>query len=148
MVNSRMMRSATSDRNPDLASSSRVVVGYLCLTVATIFALGVLSAVAPDLATDDAWGHAMIVVVFAILLPLRMRAARNGSARAVRAVAVIAGVLLAVNVVEAALPGAFPVWMRVEMVVVAVLMAVLLALVTGRVRGTPQTVHDEAAHLR
>jgi hypothetical protein len=125
-----------------------VVIGYVCVMVATVVALGVLSAVAPDLATDDAWGHAVIVVVFAILLPLRMRAARKGSARAVRAVAVIAGVLLAVNVVEAALPGAFPVWMRVQMVVVAVLMAVLLALVTGRLRGTPRNVHDQASHLR
>jgi hypothetical protein len=135
-------------RNPDLASASRVVVGYVCVMVVTVVALGVLSAVAPDLATDEAWGHAVIVLVFAILLPLRMRAARKGSARAVRAVAVIAGVLLGVNLVEAALPGAFPGWMRIEMVVVAALMAVLLALVTGRVRGAPRTVHGEASRLR
>jgi hypothetical protein len=38
-----------------------------------------------------------------------------------------------VNAVEAALPHAFPGWMRIEMVVIAVLMALLIGLLTGRV---------------
>jgi hypothetical protein len=37
--------------------------------------------VAPHLATGHAWGHAIIVVVFAVLLPLRMRAAPEGKAQ-------------------------------------------------------------------
>lgn len=118
---------------PDLTSATKVVVGYASLTVATVVALVVLSGAAPDLATDEAWGHALIVLVFAVLLPLRMRAARKGSTRALRAVTVIALVLLVVNLVEAALPHAFPVWMRLEMVAVALLTALLAGLTTGLV---------------
>jgi hypothetical protein len=78
----------------------------------------------------------VIVVVFAVLLPLRLRAARKGSADALRAVAIIASVLLAVNVVEAALPHAFPGWMRIEMVVIALLMAVVVGMVVRIIRRT------------
>jgi hypothetical protein len=117
-----------------LQAVSNLVRAYVVLTIGTIVALIIMEAVAPHLATQEAWGHAVIVVVFAILLPLRLRAARKGSADALRAVAIIASVLLAVNVVEAALPHAFPGWMRIEMVVIAALMAVVITVVIRRVR--------------
>jgi hypothetical protein len=134
MVNSSLSQSAGEPRTADLAAASAVVRAYVALTVATVVALIVMSAVAPRLATDNAWGHAVIVVVFAILLPLRMGAARKSSTRALRAVTIMAVAVLVVNVVEAALPHAFPGWMRIEMVVIAVLMALLVGLLTGRVR--------------
>lgn len=112
---------------------ARLVGGYVLIVVATLVALAVLSAVRPSLATDDAWVHAAIVAVFAVLLPLRVRAAGHGSGRALRAVAIIATVLVVVNAVEAAIPDAFPAWMRVEMVGIAVLMAAV-ALVAARTR--------------
>jgi hypothetical protein len=110
-----------------------VVRAYVVLTAATVAALIVMSAVAPRLATSNAWGHAVIVVIFVILLPLRMHAARKGSTRALRGVTIMAVAVLAVNAVEAALPQ-FPGWMRIEMAVIAVLMALLAGLLTGRVR--------------
>jgi hypothetical protein len=133
MVNSELKRSTREPRSADLAAASTVVRAYVVLTVATVAALIVMSAVAPRLATSNAWGHAVIVAIFAILLPLRMRAARKGSTRALRGVTVMAVAVLAVNVVEAALPQ-FPGWMRIEMAVIAVLMALLAGLLTGRVR--------------
>jgi hypothetical protein len=133
MVNSELKRSTREPRSADLAAASLVVRAYVVLTVATVAALIVMSAVAPRLATSNAWGHAVIVVIFAILLPLRMRAARKGSTRALRVVTVIAVAVFAVNVVEAALPR-FPGWMRIEMAVTAVLMVLLAGLLTGRVR--------------
>lgn len=134
MVNSEMSQSNRERRSPDLATASTVVRAYVALTVATVVALIVMSAVAPRLAPGDAWGHAVIVIIFVFLLPLRMRAARKGSTRALRAVTIMAVAVLLVNVVEAALPHAFPGWMRIEMVVIAVLMALLAGLLTGRVR--------------
>jgi hypothetical protein len=98
-----------------------------------VVALAVLSGVAPRLATPEAWGHAVIVAVFAVVLPLRWRAARRGGTRGLRAVGIIAAVLAVVNAVEACLP-AFPAWMRVEMALVAVLMLVLLACVVTTAR--------------
>jgi len=133
MVNSELKRSTREPRSADLAAASTVVRAYVVLTVATVAALIVMSAVAPRLATSNAWGHAVIVAIFAILLPLRMRAARKSSKRALRGVTVMAVAVLAVNVVEAALPQ-FPGWMRIEMAVIAVLMALLAGLLTGRVR--------------
>lgn len=134
VVNSELKQSAREPRSADLATASAVVRAYVALTVATVAALIVMSAAAPRLAASDAWGHTVIVAIFVILLPLRMRAARRGSTRALRAVTVMAAAVLVVNVVEAALPHAFPGWMRIEMVVIAALMALLVGLLTGRVR--------------
>jgi uncharacterized membrane protein len=67
--------------------------------------------------------------VFAVLLLVRLRAARRGDRRAHTAVGVIAVALVVVNVVEALVPGFFPGWMRIEMVGIAVLMAMVAYLV-------------------
>lgn len=115
---------------PDrLAWVARLVTVYVIVVAATVIALVILDAVASDQATDEAWGHALIVAVFAVLLPLRVRAARRGSHRACVAVGIIAVALLLVNVVEALIPGFFPLWMRVEMFGIAALMAVIAALI-------------------
>ena len=120
--------------SPVPAAASWTVGAYVVVALGTVVALAVMAAAAPALATDEAWGHAVVVAVFAVLLPLRLLAARRGSRRALTAVTVIAGVLVVVNVVEAALPGVFPAWMRVEMVAVAALMVALAALCV-RARG-------------
>lgn len=112
-----------------LNASATVVRVYVALTAATVLTLVLLSLIAPDLATAHAWGHAIIVVVFAVLLPLRMRAAREGKRSGLRAVGIISGALVAVNLVEGVLPGVFPTWMRVEMFSVAALMAANVLLV-------------------
>ena len=106
-----------------LNASATVVRVYVALTAATVLTLVLFSVVAPDLATGHAWGHAIIVVVLAVLLPLRLRAAREGKPSGLRAVGLISGALVAVNMVEGVLPGFFPMWMRVEMFCVAALMA-------------------------
>lgn len=115
-----------------LRQVSTLVTTYVVITVATLVVLAVLSATAPALATGEAWGHAVIVGVFAVLLPLRLRSARRGGRGALTAVVVIASVLALVNVVEAFLP-AFPGWMRGEMVVIAALM-VGVGVLAGRAR--------------
>ena len=106
-----------------------LVACYVAIVVATLVVLAVLSGVDPSQATSEAWWHAVIIGVFALLLPLRLRAARHGSQRAVTAVAVIAAALLVVNLVEALIPSLFPTWMRIEMVVIAVLMAAVVLVV-------------------
>jgi hypothetical protein len=111
----------------------RVVTGlvavYVVIAIGTVVALGALSAVEPRVATTAAWVHAVIVLVFAVVLPLRLRAVGRGSRRALIAVGIIAAVLLVVNVVEALIPGLFPLWMRVEMVAIAVVMASVILFV-------------------
>lgn len=105
-----------------------VLVGiYLGVVLLTLAALAVMSMVAPDQATEHAWGHAIVVAVFAVLLPLRLRSAQRGRRGAIRAVGIIAAVLLLANVVEAMLPGFVPAWMRGEMILVALLMLGVVA---------------------
>ena len=106
----------------------RVISAYVVVALGTLAALAVLSMTAPRLATSEAWSHAVIVAVFAILLVVRARAASKGSATALRAVTIIAGVLAAANIVEAALPGVFPSWMRVEMLAIAAMTLTLFVL--------------------
>lgn len=120
-----------------LTTATRLVAGYVLLTIVSVLTLIVLSALGSDEATSDAWGHAVIVAAFSVLLALRLRAARRGSAPGLKAVGIIAVVLLVVNVVEAALPHAFPVWMRVEMLAVAIVMAALVVAVRRALGSTP-----------
>lgn len=117
--------------NAKLGPATWLVAVYVLLTIASIVLLVILSAIGSDQATNEAWGHAVIVAVFSILLPLRLSAARRGSVGAFRAVMIIAAVVLVVNLVEALLPGTFPAWMRVEMGAVVVVMALLLAALRG-----------------
>lgn len=112
--------------NKFLQTMSRLIWCYLGVVLATFVALIVLSSTAPDQASSAAWGHAIIVAAFAVLLPLRIRSARRGSTAALGAVAIIATVLGVVNLVEAFVP-AFPGWLRISMLVVAVIMAALAA---------------------
>jgi hypothetical protein len=113
----------------DLNHIGLLIRSYIALTVASVVALSLLAILDPHLATSHAWGHAVIVVVFAVLLPLRFRSARAGKRGGLRAVGLISGVLLAVNVVEGCLTGFLPLWMRVEMFCVALLMAAIVLLV-------------------
>lgn len=123
---------ANSDR---LSSLTQVVRVYVFIVLATIAALIIMSVVSARLATDHAWGHALIVAVFAVVLPLRMRSARAGNRGGLLAVGIISAVLLLVNVVEILIPGFLPMWMRIEMIGIAALMAgsvVLVATIAAR----------------
>lgn len=127
-----MVNSFSRYRERNLSVVIGLVMLYVVSVVATIIALVLLSALAPKQATNEAWGHAIIVAVFAVVLPLRLCAARRGNRRARIAVGVIATVLVVVNVVEAAIPGFVPVWMRIAMLGTAVLMAVIALLALRR----------------
>jgi hypothetical protein len=115
-------------------SVTPLVATYVVLALGTLVLLGTLSAVAPAQAGQDAWVHAVVVAALACVLPLRLRAARHGSRRAEVAVVAIAGVLAVANVVEAALPGLFPGWMRIEMLAIAALMVAVVVLCVASVR--------------
>lgn len=111
------------------------VRAYVVVAGATLLAVAVLSAMGSAQATTDAWVHAVVVAALAALLPLRLRAARRGSRRALVAVGVVAGVLAAANLTEAALPGLFPLWLRLVCAVVVVLMVWALVGVRDALRG-------------
>ncbi|NKY43859.1 hypothetical protein [Nocardia cerradoensis] len=123
------MVNKTSAASIEFDRLGMLVWAYLVTAVATVAALAILSVTAPHEAPREAWGHAVIVAAFAVLLPLRFRSARRGSVAALRAVGLIAAALLLVNVIEALLPHFLPGWMRVEMFGIAALMALIILLV-------------------
>ena len=102
---------------------------YAAVAVGTVVVLAVLANAKPELAPSAAWGHAIIVSIFAVLLLARWHRARRGDRTAIRAVRIITAVLLVVNVVEACL-NEFPAWMRIEMIGIAAMMLVGLVLLT------------------
>jgi hypothetical protein len=116
-------------------SVTPLVTTYVVLALGTLVVLGVLSAVDPGEAGADAWVHAVVVAVFAAVLPLRLRAAHRGSRRAEIALVVIAAVLAVANVVEALVPGAFPDWMRAEMFGIAAVMVAVVVVCRRTVQG-------------
>lgn len=125
-----MVKTVVRDGAASLRASGVLVWSYVVIVALTLVTLLVLSAVAPPDASANAWGHAVVVAVFAVVLPLRLRGARAGKRAAVRALGLIAAVLFLVNVVEALIPSFVPGWMRLEMVVIAVLMVGIVLDVT------------------
>lgn len=116
-----------------LKNSSNVLAGlatlYSFLAVLTVILLGIFSVTKSQLATKDAWVHAIIVVVFAVVVPVRANAARNGNRSALRATGIIASVLFLVNIIEGLVPNFMPMWIRADMFVVATLMACIIGTV-------------------
>lgn len=127
------MSTMKSVRTRSLTPLAALVGIYVVVVIATLAALAVMSAAGSHEATQEAWVHAVIVAAFAALLPLRLRAARHDDS-ALKAVALIAAVLVVLNIVEALVPGLFPSWMRAEMIAVAALMIALVALTLRAVK--------------
>jgi len=117
-----MVKTEPRDGAAPLRIAGALVWSYVVIVALTLVALLVLGVAAPLEANENAWGHAVVVTVFAVVLPLRLRSARAGKRSAVRALGLIAAVLFVVNVVEALIPSFVPGWMRLEMLVIAVLM--------------------------
>jgi hypothetical protein len=134
-----MVNNLVVPRGDRMQTMSVLVRSYVAIVLGTIVALAVLSATAPAQATRDAWVHAVIVAVLAVLLPLRLRSAKSGSRGGLRAVGLIASALFLVNVVEVMIPGLFPLWLRVVMVAIAVLMAAVVGLVIREALAEPLT---------
>src|SRR4051794_13481098 len=124
-----MVNSAVRAKPVELRGLTVVVGTYVAIAVGTLLALALLQATVPGLAPQEAWIHAVIVVVFAALLPMRLRAALAGSKSGLRAVGIIATVLLVANVVVSLIPHLLPTWMRVEMIAIALLMGIAVLLV-------------------
>ncbi len=65
-----------------LVQVKRLVNAYVVVCLGTLVALAAMTAAAPASATGEAWGHAVVVAVFAIVLLLRTRAALREAAPA------------------------------------------------------------------
>jgi len=107
-----------------------LAVGYLAVSVVAVVVTAVLRD-DPAVATTAAWVREIIVVVSAALTVAFARRAAGGSTRAFLRLRLVTAIMAAAIVVIVAVPGAFPVWLRVEQAVCGVLLLGIVALVNG-----------------
>ncbi|MCX3060283.1 hypothetical protein [Streptomyces beihaiensis] len=109
----------------------RLVAWYLVLSLATLVAVVLLRH---DSAVVDpaVWTRTVIVVASAVLTHLFAVRAAHGSRGAYRRLRVVTAVMTVAIAVIVALPGAFPLWLRIEQSVCGVLLLVAVVIANSR----------------
>jgi hypothetical protein len=95
---------------------------YLVLSVLTVVAIALLRG-DEALVNTAVWVRATIVAVSAALLALFATKATRGSRGAYRRLRVVSAIMLVAVVVILAIPGDFPIWLKVEQAVCGVFLA-------------------------
>ncbi len=126
------MIALTHPRTRKAFRGTKLLVGaYLTLSVLTLAAIVLLRNDA-TIVNDAVWVRGTIVVASALLtLAFTTRAAR-GSRKAFLRLRIVSAVMLVAIVVIVALPGTFPVWMKIEQGVCGLLLLGVVLLVNGR----------------
>jgi hypothetical protein len=132
-MNSQTLPAAELNHPRSLAAfrALRVLVGaYLGLSVLTLIAI-VLLRNDSSVVTSAVWVRGSIVVASALLtFSFTVRAAR-GSRRAFLRLRLISAIMVVAIVVIIALPGTFPVWMKIEQGGCGLLLLGVVGLVNG-----------------
>ncbi|HWE88730.1 MAG TPA: hypothetical protein VG317_04625 [Pseudonocardiaceae bacterium] len=112
--------------------STKLLVGaYLGISVLTLVAI-VLLRNHPAIVTSAVWTRGTIVVASALLtFAVTARAAR-GSRRAYLRLRILSAVMVVAIAVIIALPGTFPVWMKIEQGGCGLILLGVVAIVNGR----------------
>ncbi|GAA1705469.1 hypothetical protein GCM10009765_63450 [Fodinicola feengrottensis] len=135
-MNARTPAVSEQDLNhPSSLSAFRTVKllvgGYLGLSVLTMVAV-ILLRDDTSVVTDAVWVRASIVTLSALLTLAFSFSAARGSRRGFLRLRLVSAIMLVAIAVIVALPGAFPVWLRVEQAVCGLLLAGVVVLVNGR----------------
>lgn len=113
-------------RNAKLLAS-----GYLGLSVLTLVAIVLLRDDA-SIVTSAVWVRGTIVVVSSLLTFLFTARAAQGSRRAYLRLRLISAAMVVAIAVIIALPGTFPVWLKIEQGVCGLVLLGIVAIVNGR----------------
>ncbi|MCX5530097.1 hypothetical protein OG785_05940 [Streptomyces sp. NBC_00006] len=109
----------------------RLVAAYLALSVATLVAV-VLLRDDSSVVDDAVWTRTVLVVASAVFTYAFAAHAARGSRRAYLRLRLVTAVMLVAVVVIVALPGLFPVWLRVEQSVCGLLLLGVVIIANGR----------------
>jgi hypothetical protein len=110
------------DIDPELRRINLFVRCYLALSVLTLAAIALLRD-DPVLVTTAVWVRATIVVASAALMAVFAARTARGSRGAYRRLRIVSAVMLVAIVVIIALPGDFPLWLKIEQGVCGLLLA-------------------------
>jgi hypothetical protein len=108
-----------------------LVGGYVALSVLTLVAVFLLRD-NPAVVTPPVWIRTGIVAATSLLIARFAAGAAAGAPRMFLRLRLVSAILLVAVLVIVALPGAFPVWLRLEQAVCGVLLAGVVVLVNGR----------------
>ncbi|NUR73866.1 MAG: hypothetical protein HOU81_23890 [Hamadaea sp.] len=98
-----------------------LAAGYLGLSVLT-FAAVILLRHHADIVTDAVWVRTGIVVASSILVTLFAVRAAQGSVGALRRLRILSAAMTVAIIVIVALPGLFPMWLKIEQAACGVLL--------------------------
>ncbi|MFI0711548.1 hypothetical protein ACH4SK_12990 [Streptomyces inhibens] len=112
--------------------STRLLVGcYAGLSVLTLIAV-ILLRNHPDMVTDAVGVRATIVVATSLLMVSFAARTARGHSRSYLRLRLASGIMVVAIAVIVALPGAFPVWLRVEQGVCGALLIGVVTIVNGK----------------
>lgn len=114
-----------------LRAVTALVGGYLGLSALTLCAI-ILFRDNPSIVTIAVWIRGSLVAASAVVLFLAALRASGGSARAFLRVRLISAIVLIAIVVIIALPGTFPLWLKIEQAICGILLVGVVILVNGR----------------
>ena len=112
-----------------------LLVGYLAVSVLTLTAI-VLLRNDVSVVNPAVWIRGTIVAASSVLTLALAAGAARGSRGAYRRLRIITAVMPVAIVVIIALPGTFPLWMKLEQAVCGVLLLGVVAIVNGRAMRT------------
>lgn len=104
---------------------------YAALSVLTLVVI-VLFRNHPAMVTDAVWVRATIVFASSLLTFAFARSAARGSRKGLLRLRIVSAVMLVAIVVIVALPGLFPLWLRIEQAACGLLLLGVAVLVNGR----------------
>jgi len=116
---------------PAFRTVRRLVLAYLAISVAALVAVVAMRDDAAEV-NSAVWTRGIIVVVTAVLmLSFTARAAQGsrGAYRRLRIISIVTPVAIAAII---ALPGTFPLWMKVEQAVCGIVMVAVAVVANGR----------------
>ncbi|MEU3993252.1 hypothetical protein OG301_04840 [Streptomyces platensis] len=112
--------------------SARLLVGcYVGVSALTLLAI-ILLRNHPDLVTDAVWVRATIVVATSLLMASFAARAAGGHHRSYLRLRWASGIMLVAIAVIIAVPGAFPLWLKMEQGVCGLLLAGVVVSVNGK----------------
>jgi hypothetical protein len=124
---------------PDHHARSRAALRSVTALVGTYLGVSVLTLIAiivfrndPAVVNIAVWIRGSIVVASATLMFVFAVRASGGAPRAFLRVRLISAIMLVAIVVIIALPGTFPLWMKLEQAVCGLLLLFVVFLVNGR----------------
>jgi hypothetical protein len=121
-------RAAAADPARVFRPVKRLVRGYAALSVGTLVAIALLRN-HTGVVNSAVWTRGVIVVLSSLLMLRFTTRAARGAGRSYLRLRIVSAVMVVAIVVIVALPGTFPVWMKVEQSACGVLLIGVVALV-------------------